>query len=76
MDKSPIKSILLSKGWNEIEKELKKGFSDIEISEKGGVSEIGKCYLAKAMAIKALDKVLVTLNKIKDEEIKEKTVYR
>ena len=76
MNKLLIKPILLSKGWNEIEKELKKGFNDIEISEKGGVSEIGKRYLAKVMAIKSLDKVLVALNRIKDEEIKKKTLYR
>ena len=75
MNKALIKSILLLKGWAEIEKFLTDKFNNIKIDDKKDIDEIGKQYLAKQMAMTVLQNTLALMNRIKNEEIKKEIKY-
>lgn len=76
MNKSIIKSIVLSKGWDEVKQLLRDSFNNIQIDDKQGVNEIGKQYLAKQMAIKELNKILAMMHRISQDEVKKDITYR
>lgn len=76
MNKELIKGIVLSKGWSEVERVLKKEFDNIEVDTNKNINEIGKRFLAKKLAIKSLNSILAMLNSVKNEEKKNKIIYR
>lgn len=76
MNKQAIKSIVQSKGWEEVEQLLKAEFNDIKIDTATTSKEIGQQYLAKTMAIKSLNNVLSLMNRIKNDEKKKEVVYK
>lgn len=76
MNKELIKGVVLSPGWSEVEKVFRNEFFRIEVDTNKSINEIGKRYLAKKLAIESLNKVLNGLNRMKNEEVKKKIVYR
>lgn len=76
MNRDLIKSIVLSKGWEDVIELFKKEFDNIKIDSKVGIDEIGKQYLAKEMAQETLNNVLIIINKIKNEELKKEIKYK
>lgn len=75
-NKALIKSIVLSKGWEDVEKLLKSEFNKIKIDKTKNVGEIGKQYLAKEMAFESLENVLSIMHRIANEEIKKEIKYK
>lgn len=76
MNEPLIKEVVLSKGWSEIERVMRKEFEKITVDTNKSINEIGKRYLAKKLAKKHLDDALLRINRVKNREIKKQTIYR
>ena len=76
MNKALIKEVVLSKGWQEVERVLRSEFDKIEVDANKSINEIGKRYLAKKLALKHLDDALAIINRVRNEEVKKGIKYR
>ena len=76
MDKDLIKSVLLDKGWRAVEAFLMEEFKHIIIDTEKSVEEIGKQYLAKEMAQKALTDAIGKLRRMAQEQVKKDIKYK
>ena len=75
MNEALIKEVVLSKGWQEVERVLRSEFDKIEVDANKSINEIGKRYLARKLAKKHLDDALTLMNRVKNKEIKKKIRY-